>query len=502
MKARRSESGQVVILVLIGLSLFLIAAIGLAIDGSHLYAQRRMAQAAADAAAQATMMSIFNDTNNSEDAGDAAFDTTPFACGSPDPRTPCVYAAANGFGSTAGDSVSVSFPSEVADVPPPPEGVLTDDVRFVTVEVSRPVPTTLMRLLGPETTVVRARATAAILYLRQAPPVMVLHPAPKGKGLSVKDKSILAVYGGPQRSIHVNFSDKARKNEAFECGKNGTVDLSNAGPSGTGGDISITMGPGKKSQEGCVSLGSTGHYIRPASLMEDPLSNIPDPPEPPAAPVPQPLPNGQNGCPASPPKPCKLYSPGTYTKGLLIKEETAVFKPGLYYLANREGDEKSRGFEVQKQATLLNAVGFPNSADTGDGVLIYNNGEYDFRFSEDCSVNLRGSSLNSTYKGILFFQDRTTMKEMEHRIETSGSVDIEGAIYMNNSLFTKEKKKKGGKKASEPKGTQTLKLKGGKTGMTLRGGVVVGSLKVEGGATIRVYPPDALYLVRQVALVR
>ncbi|MCL6547145.1 MAG: hypothetical protein K6T61_18180, partial [Bryobacteraceae bacterium] len=218
-------------------------------------------------------------------------------------------------------------------------------------------------------------------------------------------------------------------------------------------------------------------------------------------PVPQPLPNGQSGCPASPPKPCKLYSPGTYAGGLLIREETAVFKPGLYYLANREGNEKTRGFEVQRQATLLNAVGFPSSPDTGEGVLIYNNGEYDFRFLEDSSINLRGSSLSSPYKGILFFQDRTTMKEMEHKIETSGTVEVEGAIYMNNTLFTKGKKK-GGKKESKPKGTQTLKLKGGKTGMTLRGGLVVGALKVEGGATVRVYPPDALYLVRQVALVR
>jgi Flp pilus assembly protein TadG len=502
MKASRNESGQIAILVLIALGLFLIAAAGLAIDGSHLYAQRRMAQAAADAAAQAALMSIFNETNNVEDSGNAAFDTTPFVCGVSDPRTPCAYAAANGFGTTVNDTVSVSFPSEVADVPPPPEGVLTDEVRFVRVEVTRSVPTTLMRLLGASATTVRATATAAILYLRQAPPVMVMHPAPKGKGLSVKDKSILAVFGGPQRSIHVNYSDQSRKNDAFECGKDGTVDLSKAGPQGTGGDISFTTGPGKKSQSGCVLLGSTGHYIRPAASMEDPLADIPDPPEPPLAPAPQPLPNGQNGCPASPLKPCKLYSPGTYTRGLLIKEETAVFKPGLYYLANREGDEKSRGFEVQKQATLLNAVGFPSSPDTGDGVLIYNAGEYDFRFSEDSSINLRGSSLNSPYKGILFFQDRTTMKEMEHNIETSGTVEIEGAIYMNNTLFTKEKKKKGGKKESVPKGTQTLKLKGGKTGMTLRGGVVVGALKVEGGATVRVYPPDALYLVRQVALVR
>ena len=45
------------------MGIFLIGALGLAIDGGQMYAQRQMAQAAADAAAQAGIMSIFNGTN-------------------------------------------------------------------------------------------------------------------------------------------------------------------------------------------------------------------------------------------------------------------------------------------------------------------------------------------------------------------------------------------------------------------------------------------------------
>jgi uncharacterized membrane protein len=71
MSQRKRERGQVIILVLLAMSLFLIAAAGLAIDGSNLYAHRQMAQATADSAAQAAMMSIFDHTNAS---GAAPFD--------------------------------------------------------------------------------------------------------------------------------------------------------------------------------------------------------------------------------------------------------------------------------------------------------------------------------------------------------------------------------------------------------------------------------------------
>src|SRR3954452_20532532 len=62
-RRRSGERGQAILLVVLGMSIFVLGAIGLAIDGSHLYAQRQMAQAAADAAAQAGIMSIFDGTN-------------------------------------------------------------------------------------------------------------------------------------------------------------------------------------------------------------------------------------------------------------------------------------------------------------------------------------------------------------------------------------------------------------------------------------------------------
>ena len=106
----RDEEGQAVVLMAAVMSILLIGAIGLALDGSQLYAQRQMAQTAADAAAEAGIMSIFDGTNGS---GTTAFSTEgTFTCRMTDARTPCVYASDNGFGGSASDTVTVSFPAD------------------------------------------------------------------------------------------------------------------------------------------------------------------------------------------------------------------------------------------------------------------------------------------------------------------------------------------------------------------------------------------------------
>ena len=59
----RKEEGQAVILIVVAMGIFLLGAGGLAIDGSNIYGEREQAQTAADATAQAAMMSIFTGTN-------------------------------------------------------------------------------------------------------------------------------------------------------------------------------------------------------------------------------------------------------------------------------------------------------------------------------------------------------------------------------------------------------------------------------------------------------
>ena len=91
-RRRPNQDGQAVVLVILSISIFLCGAMGLAIDGSQLYAQRQMAQAAADAAAQAGIVTIFD--------GLTAIGTTAYYCTSANTTSPCSYASSNGF--TAG----------------------------------------------------------------------------------------------------------------------------------------------------------------------------------------------------------------------------------------------------------------------------------------------------------------------------------------------------------------------------------------------------------------
>ena len=50
---RKNEEGQALILLMVALSIFLLGAVGIGVDAGHLYAQKQLAQNAADAAAQA-----------------------------------------------------------------------------------------------------------------------------------------------------------------------------------------------------------------------------------------------------------------------------------------------------------------------------------------------------------------------------------------------------------------------------------------------------------------
>jgi Flp pilus assembly protein TadG len=170
------EAGQAVILVVVAMSIFLIAALGLAIDGGQMYAQLQMAQAAADAAAQAGIMSIFDGTNVTS-AHPFGTGTPPIAssvCTTSDLRTPCVYARYNGFGGTASDTVTLSYPATVAGVTLSPA-----TVPAFTVTVSRTLQTGFIRFLpgGPATSSVSTKATAGLVGTVSPNCLYVLDPS-------------------------------------------------------------------------------------------------------------------------------------------------------------------------------------------------------------------------------------------------------------------------------------------------------------------------------------
>src|SRR5712671_5424327 len=274
----RNERGQALILVLVAMSLFLIAAMGLAVDGSQLYAHRQMLQAAVDSAAQAGIMSIFDKTNT----GTNAYGSATFTCTTTDVHTPCLYARDNGVGSTTDDQVVVDFPTTAPGV----ALSALDTPNLIRVTATRTVSTGLIRFVAPATATVKAQATAAIVNVVNPIPIIVLHPSMSG-AFQKNGSNVIQICGGPKRSIQVNSYSAT---SISISGASGSVDLSKAGPlatpglcDGTGSDFGDFGGPG--TYPGTIVFGTVGRYVQPASPIRDPLITVAAPAIPSPAPA-------------------------------------------------------------------------------------------------------------------------------------------------------------------------------------------------------------------------
>jgi hypothetical protein len=505
----KNESGQAVILVAVAMSIFLIGAVGLGIDGAHMYAQRQMAQTAADSAAIAGIMSIFNKTNVSGNSG--YFSTSAsFTCTTTDTKTPCQYASKNGFGANASDTVTIDFPGSANGVTLSPDF----PVNVVHATVSRSVNTTLMRLLGPSTSTISAEATAAITYVNAPVPILVTHPTLSGS-FSSNGTTGITICGGPSRSIQINSNSAT----ADSNNSNTTINLSHAGPpdpgnctTGTGADFAgrTTMStPGFTFQNG-----TTGHYVYQDSLMQDPLANVSPPPMPTNSGLMGthvPLANGTSGCPASPGKPCQLFYPGVYTGDVNTpaidgKGSTPVFVPGIYYLQSAWASQPSKGLamDCSSNCDMYMATGFTDTY-TGTGwsgnVLFYNTGlpaaptsAGRFNLASNATSTLVGSPANSSYQGILLFQDRSSVSNT-HSLGGGGAMTLQGTIYLTNTIAAM---------SSTPGTYQALNLQGGTgSGTLIQGEIIVGALALGGNSAITMnLNSNSVILVSQVALVK
>src|SRR6185437_7734816 len=385
-RLKREEDGQAIILVGLAMSFFLIAAVGLGIDGSHLYSQRTMAQRTADAVAQAAIMSIFDGTDTAAKAGFVASDGGIFTCDSTNTAaTPCKYASLNGFSSASGDTVTLKFynandlPASLSTIPV--SDATTDPVSVVQATISRPVSTFLVRLAGPTSSTATAVASAAIVKIVSPTPLVVTDPN-NAKSLTGNGNPTITICGGPTQSVQVN--------SVSTTGYDGrvTVDLSHAGPNdttgnctaGTGADFGV-FGGESAATAGCpggscpVNTGTTGKYIT-SSPIQDPFAGV-SPPTNPGGSTPTPIniPSGTDGCTYS--GGCTEYSPGYYSGGISSAKNNTylIFKPGLYYLdgggltlTNQSGG--GANFSAM-------CVGCAADTDTGTGVLFYDTGAKD-----------------------------------------------------------------------------------------------------------------------------
>ena len=321
-RSRRSsnaERGQVAVLVVLVLAVFLLAFFGFAVDYANILAQRRKLQTAADAVCQAAAMDLLL---YAEQASTAKMNFTPIVngsvdCGSQSSAAPCIIARMNGFDGRMSNSVVLNFPPQI-NGQNGPSGV---EVPFVAVTITADVRAYFSQMATSNATVrIRASASCGLTAPASPAPITVLHPTASA-ALSVGGSSGIAIIGGSQRGIQVNSNNPTAVTVS-------NVDLSQAGPSNSGGDFATWGGPA--SQPGGINLGSSGVYVYPAPPVSDPFTNMPVPDVPANLGTKTSVPFKQDGCPDI--GGCIEFTPGYYSTGISVKNNVAIFVPGLYYV--------------------------------------------------------------------------------------------------------------------------------------------------------------------------
>jgi hypothetical protein len=490
---KRKEEGQATVLVMLAMSIFLLGAAGLAIDASHLYAQRQMAQAAADAGAQAGIMSIYDGTQmTGHSAGDS------FTCdGTTTALSPCAYASLNGFNPANGDTITVDFPSSAPGVN------LASGLNLLRVTVQRNVNMTLTKLVGASTGTIKATATAAIVDVLAPVPILVLHPT-SSDSFHKNGSNTIVICGGPSKSIQVNSSSTT----SIVVDGNGKVDLSHAGPLATPGNCDGTGADfgnvGDESPYPGVLQQGVGKYISKASIFHDPLSGVPAPalPATPVSGSPTPVNPGVGDCPGTVPVPCQLYQPGRYDGGITPGNKVlALFNPGVYYI-------NGGGFHLiqNRAAHMATSAGsyFVPDAVTGNGAVFYNTGDGAndiFEITANSGTiqgvsygnQLLGAPITSIYKGIVFFEDHTAAAHT-HNLQGGGGIAITGTIYLTNTEPTM---------TADASHYQMLSLQGNPGSATnIIGEIIIDKLSLGGNANITMtLDATATLHVREIALV-
>jgi hypothetical protein len=144
---------------------------------------------------------------------------------------------------------------------------------------------------------------------------------------------------------------------------------------------------------------------------------------------------------------------------------------------------------------MVMATGFPADPLTGSGMLVYNTGAgTTFNVGANSSASLVGSDSGTAFKGILFFQDRSSAAA-SHSLGGGGNLTLLGTIYITNTLALM--------KANAAQ-YQSLTLQGNSGSSTLiKGEIIASSLALGGTPNITMnLNPNATLHIRQVALVK
>jgi hypothetical protein len=291
------ESGQASVYLILMMGIFLLAAVGFAVDLSSIWFHRQAAQSAADASCIAGAMDMLYLSKGTIASSPGFSPGTGGDCSSSSASAICKYAAFNGYTattsaaswgtSTAAGAIAVSwtFPTSVTGVKS--SGGAT--YPFLAVVVQEKPVTWFMGLLGVNAMTVGASCTCGLPPGTGSPPLVILHPT-AAQSLWVSGGAHIAITGGPTISIGVNSTANGspssnRSNNAVYCdGGNGyPIDTSTAGPTATGGQLSIVGGPTTNQYCGAQTIlndPANKLWKSPQAATADPYGSVPAPTQP------------------------------------------------------------------------------------------------------------------------------------------------------------------------------------------------------------------------------
>ena len=364
--------GSVAVLIAACLTVIL-AVLAITLDGGSLLAERRHAQATADAAALAAACDLYANywTNSGTDpAGTAA-------------QSARTTAAANGYGNDGVTSVvTVNIP--------PQSGDYVGMAGYVEVIVQYQEPRSFSTIFAGGPIPVKARAVALGSPVAADVGILVLDPTAKGS-LNAQGSGTTTVNGVP---VVVDSNDS----EAAIAGGGGTLSAPEFDITGN----YATTG-------GAQFLGTIHTGRRP---MADPLADLPVPDKTTMS--------VQSSNKTQYTSGSQTLNPGVYKGGISVSGTGSLtLQPGVYYM-------DGGGFSFSGQGSL-----------SGPGVMIYNdpgNGNSGgISVSGQGSMILSGPT-SGVYQGITFFQNRTST--VTGNVQgAGGATSITGTFYFAGALL-------------------------------------------------------------------
>jgi hypothetical protein len=379
-----AESGQTTVVMTLFMATFLTGFIGLGIDANNLFAAKRQAQAAADAAAIAAAEESYVSTTAETNAADA-------------------IAALNGF-----DTAATTNPATVT-LSTPSGGSYNGNVGYVQVVVSKPVPTIFAGYVtGSRTITVSGRSVAGA---GQTSPSCVCLEGTTGTDLNLSNNAKMTPVGCG------TMVDSSSSNAVTIVGS-ATLGGQSIGSISTNWDTSAnvnnngSVASGTKVVEGlttsCAPPFPTAPTYNAAQCTADPLTHY-----------------GSGG---------STYSVGPGSTYSTTQTGGVVCYNSLMVGTNNDKVNLNSGIYVINGGTLHFESGNSNASNTGgSSVVFYLVGTANLVIDNGANVNLTAPT-TGTYTGILILQDPADTTSIS--IQGGSNTSFNGAIFAPSSNVT------------------------------------------------------------------